>query len=113
MGKQSRLKNLRLDLAERIRQAKAIVSTPYEQGKMTGRAIKAYRKLKPLMAHVDDDKCTYCTPLFLKIKECPDILALPGGSFKEANEHILKHEPCGRALQMILNCPVYKEKNKL
>lgn len=88
------------------------VGKVFEAGKLQGQAIKAYRKMKPLMEHVDNDHCSYCTPLFEIIKNCPDIKALPNGSFKEANEHIMTHKPCAEALKKIMQCPIYKEKRK-
>jgi len=82
-----------------------------EAGKLQGQALIAYRKMKPLMAHVDDDHCPHCTVLFSNIKNCPAILALPDGSFKEANEHIISCPSCSANMRKILQCPIYKEKN--
>lgn len=90
--------------------ATELLTLPYNQGKVTGQAIKAYKKVKPILEHVD--KCERCKPIFFKIQNCPDIKALPNGSFKEANQHILKHPPCRTALAEIMQCSIYKEKNK-
>lgn len=84
------------------------VAEVFEKGKLQGEAIKAYRKVKPILKHAET--CPQCQTVFKRIHDCPKILALPDGSFKEANEHILLHLPCREALKEILECPNYAKR---
>jgi hypothetical protein len=111
MGRKSQLKNLGAEVKIRIQLAKEKVADTWRQGQLTAAGIRLYKQLKPLEKHIDVDKCEYCTPLFLEIKNCPGILALPEGSFKEANAHILEHKPCRENLEKILNCPDFVRKH--
>ena len=106
MGKKSRLKNLGHDLKTRIQFSP--LATIFNKGKLTGQTLKAYKKMRPLMDHVDNDNCKYCIPLFQQIKTCKYIKDLPESSFEEANRHIMTHKPCAENLKKIMECPNYK-----
>lgn len=99
MGKKLR------ELKQRIKIS--AVSRVFEQGKLAGQTLKAYRIAAPILKHVD--ACPRCKEIFKVIHDCPDIKALPEGSFKEANQHIIEHATCYYALKQILDCPIYKE----
>lgn len=110
LGKASRLKMLGRDLEARIKHS--LVGNVVNKGRLTAQSLKAYRKMKPLMDHVDNDKCPYCVPLFQKIKDCQYIKDLPNGSFKEANEHIPICKSCSENLKRIMECPKYYGKKQ-
>lgn len=103
MGNKSRLRNLGIDAKTRIKLA---LEKPFNQGRLTGQAFQLYRKLKPMEAHIEAG-CPNCSPLFNGIKKCPDILALPEGSDREAQAHIISHLECRQKLKLILDCPIW------
>jgi hypothetical protein len=104
MGRKSQLRMLGKDLKTRIRLSP--IGKTWEQGKLVGAGLALFRKLAPMEKHIPD--CPFCNPLFQAIKTCPDILALPDGSDKEAQIHILQHEECRKKLAQILECKLYK-----
>lgn len=97
MGKRAR------ELKQRIKLS--VVGQVFEKGRQTGEVVKAFRQAKPILDHVDG--CSRCKQIFAVIQSCSYIMGLPNGSMKEANNHILEHEPCRFALKQILECPVY------
>ncbi len=109
MGKTSRLRNLKADLNARI---KASVTNPvtatWEKGKITGTALKLYRKLGPMEKHIEN--CVYCNPRFIKLKNNPYILSLPSDSNHIAQEYIVKTPELRAILKEIVECPIYNRK---
>ncbi len=106
MGKQSRLRNLKLDLEARIAASiKNPISATWEKGKLAGTALKLFRKIAPMEKHIP--YCKWCNPRFERMKNDPYILNLPDGSDSEAQEYIVKTPYLRDLLKEIIDCPVY------